>query len=51
MVDFKEVSEKIFNICTNTSKPKSYTLERIEEILKSVYSKAEGDLIKSFFKE
>lgn len=51
MIDLKEVSEKIFNICTDTSKPKDEALDRVEEILKSVYSKAEGELIKSFFKK
>ena len=49
VVDFKEVSEKIFDICIDSSKPKSDILKRVEEILKSVYSKAEGELIKSFF--
>lgn len=51
MIDFKELSEKIFDICTNTSKSKDCAIERIEEILKSVYTKGEGDLIKSFFKK
>jgi len=51
MIDFKEVSEKIFNICTDTSRSKEEALNRVEEILKSVESKAEGELIKSFFKK
>lgn len=51
MIDFKEVSEKIFNICTDTSRSKDEALNRVEEILKSVESKAEGELIKSFFKK
>jgi len=37
MIDFKELSHVIFDICTNISKADGRATEKIEEILKKVY--------------
>ena len=37
MIDFKELSHVIFDICTNISKSDGRATEKIEEILKKVY--------------
>ena len=37
MVNFKEISKEIFDICTNITKSEGRATEKIEEMLKDVY--------------
>lgn len=37
MIDFKETSKEIFDICTNIAKSEGRATEKIEDILKQVY--------------